>query len=176
MKKQEYYNKLIKAGYTKEELKDKLKDELVRLYDDHLEGQPKQVQPKQKESKDGITITSKQKDRFILEDGTEVLFKEMPHLIKPGYLSPFLKAKDKIKKEAGKWIAVSLLLILSAGCSVTGPYTGTRYEIGANEDVGIYMSMKLFDSDTVTELAVDGYNWVAGNDEEKQVDKEKKED
>ena len=106
MKKQEYYNKLIKAGYTKEELKDKLKDELVRLYDDHLEGQPKQVQPKQKESKDGITITSKQKDRFILEDGTEVLFKEMPHLIKPGYLSPFLKAKDKIKKEAGKWIAV----------------------------------------------------------------------
>jgi hypothetical protein len=175
MKKQEYYDALIEAGYTKEDLKGKTKDVLVRLYDDHLEGQPKQEDPKAKASKDELTIISKKKDRFILEDGSEVLFKEVPHLIKPGYLSPFQKAKDKLKKEAGKWIAVSLLLIFCTGCSITGPYTGSKYEIGANEDVGIYMSVKLFDSDSVTEGAVKAYNWVAGDDEE-EVDKEKKED
>jgi hypothetical protein len=175
MKKQEYYDALIEAGYTKEDLKGKTKDVLVRLYDDHLEGQPKQEAPKPKVKKDELTIVSKRKDRFILEDGSEVLFKEVPHLIKPGYLSPFLKAKDKLKKEAGKWIAVSLLLMFSTGCIVHGPYTQSRYEIGYKEEIGVFMSMKLFDSDTVTELAVDGYNWVAGDDEE-EVDKEKKED
>ena len=174
MLKQEYYDLLIEAGFEKDSLDGKTKDVLVRLYDDYLETLPEEpVKTAPAIKKDELTIISKKKDRFILEDKTEVLFKEVPHLIKPGYLTPFQKAKDKLKKQAGKWIVVSLLLIMATGCSITGPYTGSKYEIGANEDIGIYMSVKIFDSDTVTSGVVKAYDWVAGDDEEEKEDGKK---
>ena len=41
-----------------------------------------------------------------------------------------------------KKIIALLLLVLCAGCSVTGPYTGTKYEIGYNDSDGVYLKAK----------------------------------
>ena len=71
-----------------------------------------------------------------------------------------------------KYILVLILMIVSTSCTITGPYTGSKYAIGADEEIGVYASVKFFDSDTVTNGVVKAYEWVAGDDEEDKPEQE----
>jgi len=55
-----------------------------------------------------------------------------------------------------------LLITLSTftSCVVHTPSTNTRLEIGHEEDKGVFVSAKPFDSDKVTGLFVELYNWI----------------
>jgi hypothetical protein len=68
---------------------------------------------------------------------------------------------------------LALLLLLTTSCAVTGRYTGSKYAIGADDEIGVYASVKFFDSDTVTKGVVKAYEWVAGDEDEKDRDKNK---
>jgi hypothetical protein len=93
MLKAELYDALIAAGYTDEELDDKLKSELQVMYDDLPE------EPPVSEIKE---IISKRKTEYWLSDGSKIPFKEFDKPV--GYLKPFPKAGDKIKRVGDKWV------------------------------------------------------------------------
>ena len=75
-----------------------------------------------------------------------------------------------------KKFILAAVLMLTTSCTLTGPYTGSKYSIGADDEIGVYASVKFFDSDTVTKGVVQAYDWVAGDDDEdKEAEKDKKE-
>ena len=93
MLKAELYDALIAAGYTDEQLDDKLKSELQEMYD---------ALPEESPVSEVKEIISKRKTEYWLSDGSKIPFKEFD---KPtGYIKPFPKAGDKIKKVNGKWV------------------------------------------------------------------------
>ncbi len=51
-----------------------------------------------------------------------------------------------------KKLSVLLILVLCAGCEVTGPYTGTKYSIGVDGDNGLYLHAKPLAFDKVKGL------------------------
>lgn len=44
------------------------------------------------------------------------------------------------------------VLILCAGCQITGPYTGTKYSIGIDDNDGFFIKAKPFDFDGVKKI------------------------
>jgi len=95
MLKSELYDALIAAGHTDDELEDKLKSELEVM---------SHAIPKEAPVSETKEIISKRKTEYWCLDGTKIPFREFnkPH----GYLKPFPKAGDKIKKVDNKWILV----------------------------------------------------------------------
>ncbi len=51
-----------------------------------------------------------------------------------------------------KKLLLLLILIVCTGCSLTGPYTGTKYEIGYNDEDGIFFKAKPLVIDKITGL------------------------
>ena len=54
-----------------------------------------------------------------------------------------------------KKLLLIILLALCTSCSITGPYTGTKYEIGYNNDDGVFIKAKPLVIDTVKDLFVE---------------------
>lgn len=51
-----------------------------------------------------------------------------------------------------KKIIILLTLIICTGCQVTGPYTGTKYEIGYNNQDGVFIKAKPLVIEKITGL------------------------
>ena len=49
-------------------------------------------------------------------------------------------------------IIILLTLIMCTGCQVTGPYTGTKYEIGYNNQDGVFIKVKPLVIEKITGL------------------------
>jgi len=64
-----------------------------------------------------------------------------------------------------KLLCLSIALLLN-GCVIQGPYTGTRYEIGANAEVGLFISAKPLGFDAVSETASKTYDWLTEDEKE----------
>ncbi len=56
------------------------------------------------------------------------------------------------------------------GCVIHGPYTGTKYEIGVNEENGIFVSAKPIGWEAVTNTASQAYDWLTEDDKEDTVE------
>jgi len=88
MTKAEIINRLIILGCDADGLRNKKKPELEDILNDHeWENQPVAGNVE-------LVITSKRSDRYWLEDGSHIMFKDIPKWIKTGQLTPFPKAKD----------------------------------------------------------------------------------
>jgi hypothetical protein len=83
MTKQELIDELIRLGYDASEAKIKRKAELEDIYNNIDTVITKD-----------LVITSKRSDRYWLEDGSEILFKDIPEYIMDGQITPYPKAKD----------------------------------------------------------------------------------
>lgn len=136
MLKAELKAALIAKGYSKDQLDGKLKSELQDLYDQQEISTPTENAPIS-ETKE---IISKRGKEYWCADGSKISFREFNTPV--GYRKPFPKAGDKIKKVGTKWVLSALMVLFCSGCSVTGPYTGTKYEIGYNNDDGVYLKAK----------------------------------
>ncbi len=53
-----------------------------------------------------------------------------------------------------------VLTLLCTSCVMHTPSTNTRLEIGHEEDKGIFIAAKPFDSNKVTGLFLELYNWI----------------
>lgn len=51
-----------------------------------------------------------------------------------------------------KNILICIFIVACSGCSVTGPYTGTKYEIGYNNNDGVFIKAKPLVFDKITGL------------------------
>jgi len=102
MLKAELYAALIERGYSDDQLEGKLKSELQDLYDQQeitVEAIPEEVPV----SEVKYIISKRDKEYWCL-DGSKIPFREFD---KPaGYLKPFPKAGDEVKKIGDKWVLV----------------------------------------------------------------------
>ncbi len=52
------------------------------------------------------------------------------------------------------------LIMLCTSCVMHTPSTNTRLELGHEDDKGVFLAVKPFDSDKVTGLFVSFYDWL----------------
>ncbi len=95
MTKQELIDELVRLGYDPAEAKNKKKAELEEIYDNF----------DTVETKD-LVIISKREDRYWLEDGSHILFKDIPEYVISGQLTPYPKAKDVVTVVNGEFSSI----------------------------------------------------------------------
>jgi hypothetical protein len=59
-----------------------------------------------------------------------------------------------------KLLCLMMIAVICQGCVIKGPWTGSKYEIGANEDQGLFISVKPMDSDIITNTMIESYEWL----------------